>query len=92
MDKKNDLNKENMSINQGNTNWWRPVLIFYIKTTSWIIFPLLIGVLGGSYVSKSVGSQVLFFVFVMLGFLITCLGIYQEIKQYKKTLTKNEPK
>lgn len=90
MDKKNDLNKENISINQGNANWWRPVLFFYIKTTSWIIFPLLLGVLGGQYVSKSVGSQVLFFVFVMLGFLITCLGIYREIKQYKKGLEINK--
>jgi len=79
-----DLNKES------NNAWWKPVLIFYAKTTSWIIFPLLLGVLGGQYVSKSVGSQVLFFIFVILGFLITCLGIYREIKQYKKDLGINE--
>jgi|GEM_PF-952812 len=96
-EKMKDFNKKN------DRAWLKPVLIFYAKTTSWIIFPLLLGVLGGQYVSKSVGSQVLFFVFVMLGFLITCLGIYREIKQYKKGLdptslkatkgqVKNEPK
>ena len=79
-EKMKDLGKKN-----GN-DWWKPVMIFYAKTTSWIIFPLLIGVFGGQYVSKSVGSQVIFFVFVILGFLITCLGIYREIRQYKKSL------
>ena len=65
--------------------WWRPVMFFYAKTTSWIIFPLILSVLGGRYVSKTFGSQILFFVFVVFGFLITCFGIYREIKNYKKT-------
>ena len=81
MDEKSDNSNKKY-----DKSWLKPVLIFYVKTTSWIIFPLLLGVLGGQYVSKSVGSQVLFFVFVMLGFLITCFGIYREIKQYKKSL------
>ena len=68
---------------------WRPVIFFYIKTTSWIIFPLLLGLLGGSYVKKSFGSQTLFFLLLMLGFGITCYGIYREVKQYKKTLEKD---
>jgi len=81
------METENQDLNKKNSNdWWKPVMIFYVKTTSWIIFPLLIGILGGQYVSRSVGSQVIFFVFVILGFLITCLGIYREIKQYKKWL------
>jgi hypothetical protein len=78
--------KRDNSNKKSDKSWLKPVLIFYVKTTSWIIFPLLLGVLGGNYVSKSVGSQVLFFVFVMLGFLITCFGIYREIRQYKKGL------
>jgi len=88
MDEKSDnSNKKNdKSPRQDGANWLKPVLIFYVKTTSWIIFPLLLGVLGGSYVSKSVGSQIIFFIFVILGFLITCLGIYREIKNYKKSL------
>jgi F0F1-type ATP synthase assembly protein I len=91
-DDNNNLNEEIISAKKNDRAWLKPVLIFYVKTTSWIIFPLLLGVLGGQYVSKSVGSQVLFFVFIMLGFLITCLGIYREIKQYKKDLNKNESK
>ncbi|MDD5721304.1 MAG: hypothetical protein PHT16_02570 [Candidatus Pacebacteria bacterium] len=68
---------------------WRPVIIFYVKTTSWIVFPLVLGYLGGSFISKSAGSQSLFFIIIMLGFGITCYGIYREIKQYKKDLEKD---
>jgi uncharacterized BrkB/YihY/UPF0761 family membrane protein len=50
--------------------------------------PLLFGVLAGGYVGKSVGSQTVFFLFVMFGFFITCFGIYREIKKYKKDLDK----
>jgi hypothetical protein len=65
---------------------WTPVIVFYVKTTSWIIFPLVIGGLLGRYVGQSTGSQSLFFVLIMLSFGITCFGIYREIKKYKKTL------
>ena len=89
---KDNLNKEYVPVepidlpSQNGVNWWKPVLLFYVKTTSWIVFPLLIGVLGAIYVGKSTGSQVLFFVFMMLGFGVTCFGIYREIKNYKKIL------
>ena len=65
-------------------------MIFYVKTTSWIVFPLVLGLLGGQYVGKSTGSQSLFFVFIMVGFGLTCYGIYREIKQYKKQLEQEE--
>lgn len=77
-EKKDKLNKEK--------SWWKPVMIFYVKTTSWIIFPLILAFLIGNYFSKSAGSQILFLVCVMAGFGISCFGIYREIKQYKKDL------
>ena len=82
----NDINKENTVSKQSNFDYWKPVMFFYVKTTSWIVLPLLFGVLAGGYVGKSVGSQTVFFLFVMLGFAVTCFGIYREIKQYKKSL------
>jgi hypothetical protein len=72
-----------------NEKWWRPVLIFYAKTTSWIIFPLVLAILLGNYVSKFTGSQFLFFACMMAGFGVTCFGIYREIKKYKKGLEQN---
>jgi len=71
-----------------NTSWWKPVMIFYVKTTSWIIFPLVLALLIGNYFSKSAGGQTFFLVCVMAGFGISCSGIYREIKNYKKDLDK----
>ena len=73
--------------NQDNDKYyWRPVMLFYAKTTSWIIFPLFLALLAGKYVTKSFGSQSLFFIFLIAGFLITCWGIYREVRKYKKDL------
>lgn len=83
---KNDkklISKEDMMI-------YKPVLFFYVKTTSWIIFPLIVATLAGRYVEKSFGSQTIFFITVMIGFGITCYGIYREVKSYKKSLENKE--
>lgn len=78
---KNDLNNKDL--------WWKPVMFFYVKTTSWIVLPLILAILVGKYVGKSAGSQFLFLVLMMAGFGITCFGIYREIKKYKKDLEKD---
>ncbi|MEI8270152.1 MAG: hypothetical protein WCG45_02175 [bacterium] len=90
MEENNNSNIANIEGYKDGKDWWKPVMFFYVKTTSWIIIPLVVGYFGGKYVGKTIGSQVLFFVFVMLGFLVTCLGIYREIKQYKKSLEPNK--
>ncbi|KKR79866.1 MAG: hypothetical protein UU24_C0001G0025 [Candidatus Nomurabacteria bacterium GW2011_GWA2_40_9] len=76
---------------KNNSAIWRPVILFYAKTTSWIIFPLILGVLLAKYISKTTSSQILFFVIIILGFMITCFGIYKEVKVYKSTLDKQDP-
>ena len=58
------------------------MIVFYVKTTAWVVLPLVIGLIAGKFTE----SQTLFFVFLMIGFGITCFGIYKEIKQYKKNL------
>ena len=71
---------------ENNINYWRPVMLFYVKTTSWIIIPLILCLLVVNYVGKSMGSQIVFFAVIIAGFGITCFGIYREIKSYKKSL------
>ena len=65
---------------------WQPVIVFYVKTTSWIVLPLVVGLIAGQFVE----SQTWFFILLMVGFGITCSGIYREIKQYKKQLEQND--
>ena len=61
---------------------WQPVIIFYVKTTAWVVLPLVIGLIVGNFTK----NQMFFFISLMVGFGITCAGIYKEIKEYKKTL------
>lgn len=65
-------------------------MIFYTKVTSWIIFPLFIAFLFGRYFKENMKGQILFFICVGLGFMITIYGIYREINIYKKDLEKEE--
>ncbi len=78
--------KENLNKPMQEKMNWKPFIIFYVKTTSWIIFPLLLGLLLAKYIRNTYGSQTLFLACLMLGFGITCFGIYREIKNYKKDL------
>ena len=65
---------------------WQPVIIFYVKTTAWVVLPLVIGLIVGNFTK----NQMFFFISLMVGFFITCFGIYREVKQYKKQLEQNE--
>jgi len=91
-----DENKQNFNTSclshQSEPGWHKPVMYFYIKTTSWIILPLILGLILGKCVGKSTGSQVLFFGIIFFGFLITCYGIYREVKTYLKDLEKEKDK
>ncbi|MEI7810477.1 MAG: hypothetical protein WCI41_02890 [bacterium] len=80
--------EQNKDISNKDGVWWKPIMFFYVRATSWIAIPLIIAVLAGNYVSSTIGSQTLFFAIVMAGFGITCFGIYREIRKYKKDLEK----
>ncbi|MEO5634987.1 MAG: hypothetical protein ABIS26_01395 [Candidatus Paceibacterota bacterium] len=82
------MTEDNKTTNKEKA-WWQPVMIFYVKTAGWIMIPLLVALFLGNYVKETTQSQALFFGSIMLGFAITCYGIYREIKTYKKDLEKN---
>lgn len=85
-----NLNNDTNPLDKKGEDWWRPAVFFYTKVTSWIIVPLIIAFFAGKFVTKSTGSQFLFFVFVFIAFCITCYGIYREIKIYKKELENDD--
>ena len=71
-----------MFMNKDNA-WLKPVMLFYAKTTSWIVFPLVLAIVLGKYIGEENRALLL-----ILGFGATCFGLYREIKQYKKELEK----
>ncbi|HNW71839.1 MAG TPA: hypothetical protein PKZ36_01900 [Candidatus Paceibacterota bacterium] len=91
-EKDKDLSKKDTIKHQNGFGFWKPMIVFYAKTTSWIVLPLILAVFGGKFVTKTFQSQSIFFLFIIVGFLITCFGIYREIKKYKKGLEVSEKK
>ncbi len=63
--------------------WWRPAMLFFGKTTGWIISPLIIIFLIKNFF---VLNNIIFYLLFVLGFFVTCFGIYKEIKKYKKDI------
>ncbi|MDQ3245113.1 MAG: hypothetical protein M3P22_02110 [bacterium] len=70
---------------ENNMNIWRPIGMFYVKTIGWVAVPALVAFFASSYLKM---SQTNFFITIVIAFLITIYGIYKEIKDYKKTLYK----
>ena len=62
---------------------WRPIIFFYVKTTSWIVMPAILAMIVKGYL-QGVGL----FVLMAGAFGVTCFGIYKEIKNYKLSLDK----
>lgn len=85
---KNVENNNKNGLSDKNRMNWKPVMAFYVKTTAWIIVPLILAMLAGKYLSNKTESQIMFFALVMAGFGVTCFGVYKEIKKYKDGLDK----
>jgi hypothetical protein len=63
-------------------------MYFYAKVTGWIVVPLVVAVFFGRYAESSLGGQIWFFGCIIIAFIFTCYGIYQEIKIYKQEIDK----
>lgn len=76
-----------MEDNKQNKMDWKPIIFFYVKTTSWIVLPAVLALFLRNYLP---GVELFFLMIVAFG--ITCFGIYKEIKNYKKSIEKNGDK
>jgi hypothetical protein len=72
-----------------NNDWWKPAMFFYAKVTSWIIFPVILAIVFSEYFFKENVQNITFFILIFISFVITCFGIYKEIKEYKNSINKD---
>ncbi len=79
-----------LTMENKNNSIWQPVLTFYAKVTSWVILPLIFALIFEKYLNKEANSQILFFIVLTSAFLVTCFGIYKEIKKYKLDIEREE--
>lgn len=72
--------------------WWQPAIIMFAKFSSWIFFPIIIGVPLGRWLDKVYGTAPLLFIIAMgISFLISIFGLVMEVnKEYQKIEKENK--
>jgi predicted permease len=62
--------------------WWKDAVVFYARTTAWILFPALLLFFFSKRISQ---SQSDFFVIIVavIAVCVSFYGIYKEIELYK---------
>lgn len=74
--------KENLKQNKMD---WSPIISFYIKVTSWIVIPAIL-----AFLLKNNLTGIKFILLIIFSFLITCFGIYKEVKNYQSSIEKKD--
>jgi F0F1-type ATP synthase assembly protein I len=75
------------SLNQENkNNWWQPALATFARLSSWIIAPVIIGLIIGRWLDQKYNTEPwLFLATTGFAFFVSMYGLIKEtIKQYKK--------
>ena len=77
---KSPLSKEKPSA------WWQPAVLMFVRMSVWIVAPVLLGTLLGSWLDKRFGTEPWLFVSTVgLAFFISMFGLVKNvIIEYKK--------
>jgi len=68
---------------QNNTPWWHEGIAFFFEVTSWIIGPIILGIIIGTYLDHRYQSGPKYLtITVIVAFLITNLGLILQVKKY----------
>ncbi len=65
-------------------DWKVIALVFYAKTTAWILIPALLSLFVKNFFNLN--SQFIFPILIGLSFGVSCYGIFKEVKNYQKSL------
>lgn len=66
--------------------WWKPALALFLRLSSWVAAPVLLGTFLGKYLDKRLDSEPLMLIAVVsFSFLISMYGLIKETtKEYRK--------
>ena len=69
-----------------STTWWQPYLNMFVRLSSWIAGPVVVGVLLGKWLESKYGHEPwLFLSVVALSFVVSMIGlIVNTLAEYKK--------
>lgn len=73
--------------------WWQPVLVISARFSSWIIFPLIVGLILGRWLDRKFHTDPwLFFGTIMLAFVISMIGLAKSAQEEYRKIEKEGDK
>jgi len=72
--------------------WWRDGVVVFVKVSSYIAFPVILGSILGKYLDEKYSTNYIFYISVGIAFITTVLLIWKELKNYKKKLEQETKK
>jgi len=77
---------EELSPKNNPNDWWQPSLRMFVRLSSWIVAPVLIGSLIGRWLDKKYQTEPKWFLIVVgLSFIISMFGLIKNsLEEYKK--------
>ena len=77
--------------NSNKAPWWQPSLMLFSRLSSWIIGPILLGIVVGKWLDKKYGTEPwLFLLSVGLAFFLSTFGIVHDALKEMKRIEKEE--
>lgn len=79
-------NMENGQDEKLKEAWWRPAVALFLRLSSWVAAPVVIGTFLGRYLDKRFDSEPIMLIGVVsFSFLISMYGLIKEtMKEYRK--------
>jgi len=76
-----------------NGPWWKPAVELLSEVSTWIVVPIVCALIFGKMLDAHFGTKPrIFLIFAVIGFLVTCFGMFRIIKNYMKNLQDTEEK
>lgn len=77
-----------------NMPWWQPGLVLFLKLSSWVVAPVLVGILAGKWLDKKYHTAPwLFLLSVGMAFAISMIAIVVTgMREMKKIEKENKKK
>ena len=76
-------------VENNKKSYWGDSLIVFMRMSSWIAGPIIVGLFIGKWLDSKYGTAPLIFVIsITFSFLCSTFGIVKEAKRYMKTIEK----
>lgn len=81
----------NENKNGNKAPWWQPGLVLFGRLSSWIIGPIILGLVVGKWLDRRYGTEPwLFLLSVGIAFFLSTFGIVHDALQEMKRIEKEE--